>query len=111
MTMYIYHAEGHPVGVLSGYFIHDLDGIPLGRIIGSRVHRLDGEYVGELFKETVVAKPVHHPRAAAPMAAPARISTPSPTFRRRGLVDYGYPDMFHRLTANMYEEPLAIAAE
>ena len=55
--MYVYHAAGHPVGFLSGTFIHDLDGTPLGRILGSHVYRLDGNYVGEWFKEMVVQRP------------------------------------------------------
>ena len=57
MTMYVYHADGHPVGFLFSTFIHDLEGHPLGRVLGSHVYRLDGTYVGEFHKETVVQKP------------------------------------------------------
>ena len=117
MAMYVYHADGHPVGFLFGTFIHDLDGNPLGRVLGSHVFRLDGIYVGEFHKETVVAKPVlANVRDIAPMTAPAKQPSPGVSFSRRGLVRYGYPDMFHRLQEGLYQdnEPLElmeIAAE
>ena len=98
MPMYVYHAAGHPVGFLSGNIIHDLSGDPLGRILGSHVYRLDGSYVGEWFKETVVARPIEtSKRAIAPMAAPPRVPSPGPSFSRRGVIDYGYPDVFQDL--------------
>jgi hypothetical protein len=116
MTMYVYHADGHPVGFLFSSFIHDLEGTPLGRILGSHVYRLDGVYVGEFHKETVVAKPVlGSTRDIAPMAAPARLQSPGLSFSRRGLVNYGYPDVFHRLYDGAGEADgtagLALAAE
>ena len=98
MTMYVYHAEGHPVGFLFSTFIHDMDGTPLGRILGSHVYRLDGGYVGEFHKGNVVAKPVPGgTRDIQPMAAPPAMPSPGISFSRRGLVPYGYPDVFHRL--------------
>lgn len=98
MTMYVYHADGHPVGFLFSTFIHDLDGKPLGRILGSHVYRLDGVYIGEFHKETVVAKPVEaNVRDIQPIAPPPRLNSPGVSFSRRGLVRYGYPDVFHRL--------------
>ena len=98
MTMYVYHAAGHPVGFLSSTFIHDLDGNGLGRILGSHVYRLDGTYVGEFHKETVVAKPVlGHTRDITAIPAPPKLASPGMSFSRRGLVNYGYPDMFHLL--------------
>jgi hypothetical protein len=116
MTMYVYHAEGHPVGFLFSTFIHDLDGNPLGRILGSHVYRIDGTYVGEFHKETVVAKPVlGHTRDITPMAAPPKMPSPGISFTRRGLVNYGYPDVFHRLYEGAVDddtlELMAIAAE
>lgn len=116
MTMYVYHADGHPVGFLFSTFIHDLDGEPLGRILGSHVYRLDGVYVGEFHKETVVAKPVlGNTRDIAPIAIPAAIPGPGTSFSRRGLVNYGYPDVFHRLFEGSPRNDdileLAIAAE
>ena len=116
MTMYVYHTDGHPVGFLFSTFIHDLDGTPLGRILGSHVYRLDGGYVGEFHKETVVAKPVLvSTRDIQPMAVPPSIPSPGVSFSRRGLVDYGYPDVFHRLYEGTSQHDdileLAIAAE
>ena len=116
MTMYVYHAAGHPVGFLFSTFIHDLEGNPLGRILGSHVYRLDGAYVGEFHKETVVAKPVPaNVRDIAPMAAPPRLQSPGTSFSRRGLVNYGYADVFHRLYDGVGESEgppeLALAAE
>jgi hypothetical protein len=97
MAMYVYSTEGEPVGFLYETFIHDLDGAPLGRIIGSRVHRLDGAYVGEWYKEMVVERPSVRPRALPPVAPPPHRVSPGPSWRRRAVVDYGYPDIFHRL--------------
>lgn len=98
MTMYVYHAGGHPVGFLSGLFIHDLDGEPLGRVLGSHVFRMDGVYVGEFHKETVVEKPREMiVRNIAPIMPPPRQPSPGVSFSRRALVNYGYPDVFHRL--------------
>jgi hypothetical protein len=117
MTMYVYHADGHPVGFLFGTFIHDLDGGPLGRILGSHVFRIDGTYVGEFHKETVVAKPVlGNTNPIQPMTPPPPVPSPGASFSRRGLVNYGYPDVFHRLYEGdrRDEEPLElmqIAAE
>jgi hypothetical protein len=114
MAMYIYQTDGYPVGFRFSNFIHDLDGTPLGRIFGTHVHRLDGSYVGELFKDSVVEKPVAMVRTLLPVAAPSRQPSPGPSFRRRGLVNYGYPDVFHLLLEGRqqpYEEPMAIAAE
>ena len=116
MAMYIYQTDGYPVGFQFSNCIHDLGGRPLGRILGTHVYRFDGAYVGELFKETVVAKPVANARPIQPVATPPAIPSPGPSFRRRGLVDYGYRDVFHLLfegeqTPLHLEEPMAIAAE
>jgi hypothetical protein len=116
MAMYIYQTDGYPVGFRFSNFIHGMDGRALGRILGTHVYRVDGSYVGELFKETVVAKPTVHVRPIAPIDPPAPVPSPGPSFRRRGLVDYGYRDVFHLLcegdqTPLYLDEPMAIAAE
>lgn len=114
MTMYVYHADGYPVGFLFSSFIHDLDGNPLGRLVGSHVHRLDGSYVGEFHKETVVDKPVPFRRPVAAVAKPAKQRPAPQTCPRRGIVDYGYPDVFHLLyegSGVALPEPLPLAAE
>lgn len=113
MTMYVYHADGHPVGFLFSTFIHDLEGNPLGRILGSHVYRIDGTYVGEFHKETVVAKPViGNTRDIQPLPLPAKLEGPGGSFSRRGLVNYGYPDVFHRLYEGLQQdnEPLELMA-
>ena len=107
MAMYVYSTEGEPCGFVFEMNIYDLDGTPLGRIVGCRVHRFDGSYVGEWFKETVVAKPTHGPRNIAPMRRPGRVPPPGPSFRRRAVVNYGYEDLFHTLAA----EPLSLDDE
>ncbi len=101
MAMYVYSTEGEPVGFLYETFIHDLDGAPLGRIIGSRVHRFDGSYVGEWHKESVVERPGVSPRPLPAIAPPPRRDSPGPSWRRRAVVDYGYPDIFDRLRGDM----------
>lgn len=101
MAMYVYSTVGRPVGFVFGNFIHDLTGEPLGRIVGTRVHRMDGSYVGEWFKEGVVAQPSARPRDIVPIAAPSRQPSPGASFNRRGVVDYGLQDVFHLL----YEKP------
>jgi hypothetical protein len=112
MAMYVYGTDGRPVGFRFSSFIHDLDGEAVGRVFGTHVHRLDGSYVGELFKDSVVEKPVHSVRRLAPVAQPPAQPSPGTGFRRRGLVDYGFADVFHLLTGGgRFEEPLALAAE
>lgn len=116
MTMYIYQTDGEPVGFRFGDFIHDLEGYPLGRVVGTHVHKFDGSYVGELFKEMVVDKPIVRRRDAAPAAAPPKLASPGRTCRRRGLVNYGFRDVFHLLFEPgvqplELEAPLAVAAE
>jgi len=97
MAMYVYSTGGEPVGFLYENFIHDLDGRPLGRIIGSRVHRFDGSYVGEWYKEMVVARPGAGPRALPAIAIPPARPSPGASWRRRAVVDYGYSDLFDLL--------------
>lgn len=117
MAMYIYQTDGDPVGFRFSNFIHDMSGRPLGRILGTHVYRFDGTYVGELFKETVVAKPVPaNVRPIQPIPVPTAIPSPGPSYRRRGLVDYGFRDVFHLLyegeqTPLHLDEQMAIAAE
>lgn len=116
MAMYVYQTDGCPVGFRFSDFIHDLAGRPLGRILGTHVYRIDGSYVGELFKDMVVAKPTANARPIPPVEAPAAVPSPGPSFRRRGLVDYGFRDVFHLLcegdqTPLYLDEPMAIAAE
>lgn len=110
MAMHVYSTTGEPVGFVMETFIYDLRGLPLGRIIGSRVHRFDGSYVGEFFKDMVVAKPDGRPRALLPMAPPPRRVPPSAGFNRRVVLHNGYADAFHLLSAPQPED-WSVAAE
>jgi hypothetical protein len=114
--MYVYHADGHTVGFVFSTFIHDLNGDPLGRILGSHVYRLDGVYVGEFHKDTVVLKPLlGQARDLQPINPPPSIPSPGAGTSRRGLVRYGYPDVFHLLSSGSWQddrlEPIPLAAE
>ena len=113
MAMYVYSADGHPVGFTFGTFIHDLDGgAPLGRILGSHVFRMDGVYVGEFFKETVVEKPVLATvRDIQPMTPPPHARSPGASFSRRVVVNYGFPDAFYRLHEVAGGQGYSLAAE
>ena len=115
MPMYVYHSRGHAVGFMFSSFIHDLEGNPLGRVMGSHVYSLEGTYVGELFKDTVVAKPIHSIRHILPVEGARKMPAVPYTSPRRGVVDYGYPDMFHVLkgasSVSNDEEALQLAAE
>ena len=112
MTMYVYATDGDPVGFVFETFIYDMAGRPLGRILGTRVHRLDGSYVGEWFKDMVVARPEGRPRTIPPLQyLPPHRTPPGTSFRRRAVVDYGYRDVFHLLAQRVEEEPWRHAAE
>lgn len=112
MAMYVYSTRGEPVGFVLETFIHTMEGEPVGRIIGSRVHRIDGTYVGEWWKEMVVARPEGRPRNIMPVATPPRRVPPGASFSRRVVIHGGYRDMFHLLTSGANEnEDYAQAAE
>ena len=112
MAMYIYRTDGCPVGFRFGDFIHDLQGgAAVARVLGSHVYRFDGSYVGELFKDSVVDKPVAIVRRVAAMKRPPAIASPGAGSRRRGIIDYGFADLFDALREDVDEEPLPLAAE
>lgn len=111
MPMYVYSTDGRPVGFLFANIVHDLEGAALGRIIGSRVHRFDGSYVGEWFKDCVVHRPEVRPRTIAAMPSPPSQPSPGITSNRRGVIDYGLPDVFHLLYEPGDGQALDIAAE
>lgn len=111
MAMYVYSTQGEPIGFVMETFIHDMEGRALGHIMGSRVHRFDGTYVGEWYKEMVVAKPDGRPRTILPIQVPARRIPPGPSFNRRVVLHNGYQDVFHLLTVGRQEESYDLAAE
>ena len=98
MAMYVYNISGEPVGFVMETFIHRMDGEPIGRIIGSRVHRFDGTYVGEYWKDMVVAKAEGQPRNLAAIPVPPRRVPPGATWNRRVVLHGGYRDLFTLLS-------------
>ena len=105
--MYVYSTRGEPVGFVMETFIHNLEGRPVGRIIGSRVHRFDGSYVGEWWKEMVVARPEGRPRNLPPMPPPPHRAPPGISFNRRVVLHGGYQDMFPSLAEALEQMPHA----
>lgn len=97
MAMYVYSTAGVPVGFVHGATIHDLEGWPIGRLVGTRVHRFDGTYVGDFFKDMVVARGDGRARTLSPVPVPARQPRRPYGDRRRVVIDYGYPDAFQLL--------------
>jgi hypothetical protein len=97
MAMYVYNTRGEPVGFVMETYIHTLEGQPVARIIGSRVHRFDGSYVGEWWKEMVVARPEGRPRSLPAIPVPPRRDPPGVSFNRRVVLHGGYEDMFPTL--------------
>ena len=97
MAMYVYSTRGEPIGFVMETFIHTMEGQPVGRIIGSRVHRFDGTYVGEWWKEMVVARPEGRPRNLPAMAVPPQRVPPGRSCNRRVVLHGGYEDVFHLL--------------
>jgi hypothetical protein len=98
MAMYVYNTSGEPIGFVMETFIHTMQGEPVGRIIGSRVHRFDGAYVGEWWKEMVVARPEGQPRSLPAIPVPPHRVPPGSTYNRRVVLHGGYRDVFHLLT-------------
>lgn len=114
MPMYLYRTDGRPAGFRFNQSIHDLDGAPLARVFGTHVHRFDGSYIGELFKEMIVDKPVPSARSLPPIAPPPPARSPGMTCPRRGIVDYGFADLFPLLFSERggeIPEAMPLAAE
>ncbi len=110
MADYIYNERGEAQGFRQGYFLYRLDGKPVGRVSAERVYGLDGEYVGELFKNMVVEKPVRARRRLPPVPAPPD-TKPLAGHVSRVRTSYGFQDVFHRLSAETREPAAASHAE
>jgi hypothetical protein len=96
VSEFIYNAEGLVQGFRLGNYLYDLGGRAVGRVSAERVYRLDGAYVGEMFRNMVVEKPVGPRPSLPPVDDPADVEPPS-VDTSRGAGSQGFPDIFHRL--------------
>lgn len=96
MADFIYNQEGHAQGFRVGSVIYDLGGRAVGRVWAERAYRFDGSYVGVLYKNMVVDKPIVSRRNLPPISAPPNVaSVPDPDPRRP--INHGFEDVFHLL--------------
>ena len=97
MANFIYNEDGDAVGFHDEAHIFKLDGTPIGILNGPSVHKLDGSYIGELYEDMVVDRFSQDLGAIDP-STPAR-HAPTPTPANRGMMSYGFPDVFDQLLA------------
>ena len=97
MSDFVYASDGRVHGFRVGYYLYDRGGRAVGRVSAERVYRFDGVYVGELFRNMVVEKPVGARPALRPVAPPPDL-TPPVVDSSRGGDTHGFPDVFGRLT-------------
>jgi hypothetical protein len=88
MTDYLYDARGNAVGFIRGRYIHSMRGNAIGQISGT--------YVGELHKDMVVDKHMGNYGNIGNPGNPGNPGSPGNP-GNRGAVNYGYPDVFHKL--------------
>jgi hypothetical protein len=95
-TLYIYDSRGSAVGFWRGKYVYALNGTPIGQLNGCHVHKLSGQYVGELHKDMVVDKHLGNLGNIGNSGNPGNPGHPgNPS--NRGAVNYGFPDVFHKL--------------
>ena len=99
MSEFIYNAEGTAQGFRLGDYLYDMGGRAIGRVSAERVYRLDGSYVGEMYRNMVVEKPVGARRNLPPLSHPGDVDPPS-IDASRGSGSQGFPDVFQRLVEN-----------
>ena len=99
MSEFIYNGEGSIRGFRLGNYLYDLGGRAVGRVSAERVYRLDGSYVGELYRNMVVEKPVGARSSLPPVPYPGDVEPPS-LDTSRGSGSQGFADVFHRLVEN-----------
>lgn len=95
MANFIYNEDGDAVGFWDENVIYKLDGTPVGQLNGPSVHKLDGSYVGELYEDMVVDRFSQDLGAIDPVFATKRAGVPLPA--NRGMMSYGFPDVFDQL--------------
>jgi len=95
-TQYIYDAHGRAVGFWRSNYVYALSGTPIGQIRGTHVHKLSGPYVGELHNDMVLDKHLGNLGNVGNPGNPGNPGSPGNP-GNRGAVNYGYPDVFHKL--------------
>lgn len=96
MINYLYNEDGDALGFWDDRFVYRLDGTPIGQLNGPSVHKLTGEYVGELYEDMIVDRYFGDLGAIDPVPNPPR-AKPVPAPPNRGMVSYGYPNVFDQL--------------
>ena len=96
MSDFIYNEQGGTQAFRIGDHLYDMRGKAVGRISAERVYRLNGSYVGELFRNMVVEKPVGVRPSLPPISVPGDVEPPSADTSRGG-GSLGFPDVFQRL--------------
>lgn len=96
MSDFIYDMEGRAQGFRIGNFLYDRTGHAVGQVSAERVYRLDGTYVGEMFRNMVVEKPVGARPNLRPVLPPRNVEPPM-SDSSRGTGGHGFPDVFQRL--------------
>lgn len=95
MANFIYNEDGDAVGFWDENVIYKLDGTPVGQLNGPSVHKLDGSYIGELYEDMIVDRFSQDLGAIDPLNAAKRGAVPLPA--NRGMMSYGFPDVFDQL--------------
>lgn len=95
MANFIYNEDGDAVGFWDENIIYKLDGKPVAQLNGPSVHKLDGSYVGELYEDMVVDRFSQDLGAIEPIVTVPRSPVPHPA--NRGMMSYGFPDVFDLL--------------
>ena len=96
MSDFIYDGTGAIQAFRIGDYLYDMGGKAIGRVSAERVYRFDGSYVGEMYRNMVVEKPVGARRSLPPVACPRDVEPPS-LDTSRGSGSLGFPDVLQRL--------------
>lgn len=96
MLGYLFDRLGDAVAYLEAGYVFAMDGRPVGYLDGTHVYRLSGTYVGELHRDMIVDQYLANPGSMGRITEPGRIAPPGNP-GSRGPVDYGYPDVIHKL--------------
>jgi hypothetical protein len=97
MIQYIYDARGAAVAYVQGRYIHSMRGQAVGQIVnGTHVHKISGQYIGELYRDMVVDRHLGNRGNVGNPGNPGNAGNPGNP-GNRGAVNYGYPDVSHKL--------------